>query len=169
VGLLATHDRRPPSGPFLAVVWYVFHRALAVSCAAATAGALVPAAAQTSATRTAPDPFEVVKAALSAVSLSDRENGEILGTAFDLVERRDAAGPNAAAGPGDAAHRLAVILAPGALDKLRRASEFRRVESAEGAAGARPAFVYVSGEPPAIRVTVTEAPARAVIEVARRP
>ncbi len=127
------------------------------------------AAAQTSATRTAPDPFEAVKAALSAISLSDRENGEILGTAFDLVERRDAVEANSAAGPGDAEHRLAVILAPGALDKLRRAAEFRRVEPTEGGAGARPAFVYVSGEPPAIRVTVTEAPARAVIEVVQRP
>lgn len=162
-------DRRPAPGPLLAVVWSVFHRALVVFCATATAGALVPAAAQTSATRTAPDPIEVVKAALSAVSLSDRENGEILGTAFDLVERPDAAEPIAAAGPGDAAHGLAVILAPGALDKLRRAAEFRRVEPTEGTAGARPAFVYVSGEPPAIRVTVTEPPARAVIEVTRRP
>ncbi|MGE3887161.1 MAG: hypothetical protein AB7H81_12055 [Vicinamibacterales bacterium] len=148
---------------------FAFLRVLGVSGAAAIAGMFVSVGAQASTTRLAPDSLETVKAALSAVSLSDRENGEILGTAFDLVERPDTPERRAAAEPGEAAHRLAVILAPGALDKLRRASEFRRAEPAADAAGTRPAFVYVRDEPPAIRVIVTVAPIKAIIEVSRRP
>jgi len=143
-------------------------RPFLVACGIAMAAPLVAAAPQGPASDPGRHAFDGVKAALSAVSLSDRENGEILGTAFDIVERPDVAGRPAGRGPDDV-HRLAVVLAPGALDKLRRASEFRRAEPAAGGADSRPALLYVHDGPPAIRIAVVDAPDRAVIEVSRRP
>lgn len=144
-------------------------RALVLTACLAPTGALLVAAAQPTAKGPEAGSVAVVKAALSAVSLSDRENGEILGTALDIVDHPEAPGRRSGAEPGDAAQRLAVILAPGALDKLRRASEFRRVEPTADVGGERPVLIYAHDGPPAIRVIVTEAPVRAIIEVSGRP
>jgi hypothetical protein len=145
----------------------IVQRALPITALATVLGA--SGIAQTAPGPVVPQSFDAVRSALSAVSLSDRENGEILGTALDIVERPDLPERQPAADPHGPAHRLAVLLAPGALDKLRRASEFRREDPAADAAGTRPALVYVRDEPLAIRVTVTEEPVRAIIEVSRRP
>jgi hypothetical protein len=106
--------------------------------------------------------FEAVTAALSAVSLSDSENGEILGTAIDLVD---------ALPPDDAQHalvgtmpgyRLVVVLAPGAFDRLRRSAEFERIPAAEGRSAATvvyrrqgPPTVEIAGSPDGVRATIT--------------
>ena len=129
--------------------------------------------ASTALAQSAPAPIgpglpEAIVSTLSGVSLSDRENGEILGTALDLVERPEVPDRQPGADATLAAHRVGVVLAPGALDKLRRSSEFRRLAPGHGQA-AEAGAVYVRDEAPAIRVIVTADLARAVIEVARRP
>lgn len=136
--------------------------------------ALVTALGASGVAQTAPGPVvpasvDAVRLVLSAVSLSDRENGEILGTGLDIVERPDLPEREPVADPNGSVHRLAVLLAPGALDKLHRSSEFRREAPAADAAGTRPALVYVRDEPPAVRVIVAADTARAIIEVSRRP
>ena len=70
--------------------------------------------------------------------------------------------------PHGLSHRLAVVLAPGALDKLRRSSEFRRLAAGDGGASG-PGTVYVHDTEPVIRVTLGADTARALVEVTRRP
>jgi hypothetical protein len=124
--------------------------------------------AQTAPGRAVPEALDAVMSALSGVSLSDRENGEILGTARDLVDRPDALDRQPAADAAGSVHRLAVFLVPGAVDKLRRSSEFRRSAPVDSGAG-RPTIAYVHDEAPAIRVMTEGSEPRAIIEVARRP
>ncbi|MEZ5283614.1 MAG: hypothetical protein R2712_02155 [Vicinamibacterales bacterium] len=69
---------------------------------------------------------------LAAVSLSDPENGEILGTAIELVDALVALDRQ----PSSSADRrpgLAVHLVPGAADRLRRAGECANRLPAAGA------------------------------------
>ncbi|HQZ40535.1 MAG TPA: hypothetical protein PLH72_16000 [Vicinamibacterales bacterium] len=112
--------------------------------------------------------FDVVTGALEQVSLSDAENGEILGTALDTVvgalerEERQPSGIAAAD-----VHRLAVLLAPGAVDALRRSVEFRRLPNPP--AGARtldgPRYAHVG--PPGIEIAVSDDRVHALVVVAR--
>jgi hypothetical protein len=82
--------------------------------------------AQTAPGRAVPEALDAVMSALSGVSLSDRENGEILGAARDLVDRPDALDRQPQAAADGSVHRLAVALAPGEVHKLRHTSEYRR-------------------------------------------
>jgi hypothetical protein len=92
--------------------------------------------------------FEQVTARLEAVVLSDPENGEVLGAALDLIEAIE---PQARQ-PAPTSSRgteLAVKLAPGARDRLRRSAEFERVgDQRSGQAD----FVHFG--PPAVRISV---------------
>ena len=67
--------------------------------------------------------FATITTALAAVSLSDHENGEILGVALDLVSGLEAL-EDQPAGRTAGFAQLSVTLAPGARDRLRRSSEF---------------------------------------------
>ena len=67
--------------------------------------------------------FETVTRALARISLSDIENGEILGGALDLLDGLQPRAEQPAPGPAGARHRLAVRLTAGAVDRLRRSSE----------------------------------------------
>jgi hypothetical protein len=99
--------------------------------------------------------FEIVTTRVTALSLSDPENGEVLGSAIDLIERVEAPG---AQPPSDAqAVTLSVTLAPGARDRLRRSREFARADAAA------PTFVY--GDPPAIRIEIADRASFAVVTV----
>lgn len=112
--------------------------------------------------------FDVVTGALEQVSLSDAENGEILGTVLDTVvgtierEERQPSGIAAAD-----VHRLAVLLAPGAVDALRRSVEFRRLP--DPPAGARsldgPRYAHVGS--PDIEIAVSDDRVHALVVVAR--
>ena len=68
--------------------------------------------------------FATITTALAAMSLSDHENGEILGVALDLVSAVEPLARQPAATSATGAAPLAVTLAPGARDRLRRSSEF---------------------------------------------
>ena len=68
--------------------------------------------------------FATITAALAAVSLSDHENGEILGVALDLIDGVEPLARQPAAGARLDRAQLSVTLAPGARDRLRRSSEF---------------------------------------------
>jgi len=144
----------------------IVQRALRMTALVTALG--VSGVAQTTPGPAVPASVDAVRSALSAVSLSDRENGEILGTGLDIVERPDLPERQPAADPNGSVHRLAVLLAPGALDKLRRSSEFRRLAPGDSDAGGS-TTVYVHAEAPAVRVVVAADTARAIIEVSRRP
>jgi hypothetical protein len=72
------------------------------------------------------DAFDVVTSRLAELLLSDPENGEVLGAALDLVEAVEPLDRQPAAETGR--RRVAVRLAAGARDRLRRSAEFERVE-----------------------------------------
>lgn len=144
------------------MVRHALGMAVLVTALAATGVAQAPPG------RAVPDARDAVMAALSGLSLSDRENGEILGTALDLVDRPDIPERQPSVDSRGSVHRLAVRLAPGAIDRLRRSSEFRRLAPGDsGASGST--IVYVHDESPAIRVIATADSDRAIIEVSARP
>jgi hypothetical protein len=97
--------------------------------------------------------FVRVTAALAAASLSDQENGEILGVALDLVAAIDPV----ARQPSQSGARaeLSVRLAPGARDRLRRSSEFASSGDA----------VYLEQGTSALRIALDEAGERAIISL----
>ena len=66
--------------------------------------------------------FATITTALATVSLSDHENGEILGVALDLVNGVEPLARQPAAGRAPGLAQLCVTLAPGARDRLRRSS-----------------------------------------------
>jgi len=96
--------------------------------------------------------FIEVTSALEAVSLSDHENGEILGVALDLVDRVELLELRPVGEADDRAARLRVTLASGATDRLRRSSEFTRAPSASAQADA---IVYRHEGPPSIKLIIT--------------
>lgn len=99
--------------------------------------------------------FDAAASLLATITLNDHENGEVLGTLLDLIERVEADGTS---GSGTAATRLQVTLAPGAADRLRRSAEFERRGDE-----------FVRALPVEVRVRVAADRMRAVIEVAPRP
>jgi len=107
--------------------------------------------------------FDGVTARLSLLQLSDPENGEVLGAALDLVESVEPLDRQPVTGDAPATLRLAVTLAAGARDRLRRSAEFERVS--DGAPG-RIEFLHAG--PPAIRISTDAAGARAEIAVVTR-
>jgi hypothetical protein len=104
--------------------------------------------------------FIEVTDALAAVSLSDEENGEILGVALDLVDRVEPLErqPGAASG---LSVMLRVTLASGARDRLRRSSEFER--ASEAPAGADSPLVYRHDGPPSIELIITNPTATVLV------
>lgn len=109
----------------------------------------------------APEPyrraFEEVSACLAGIVLTDPENGEVLGPAIELIERVGAPTPTGNLSSSDEL-RLAVSLASGARDRLRRSREFVRADG-DGPG----AFDHVG--PPAIRIELGEHPSAAVIRL----
>lgn len=102
--------------------------------------------------------FEAITARLTTLVLSDPENGEILGAAIDLVEALEPLERQPATGSNDR-HRLAVTLAPGARDRLRRAAEFEAAKGTGGDGGTG----YVHAGPPLVRISMSVGDSRAVI------
>lgn len=103
--------------------------------------------------------FEVITTRLSSLLLWDPENGEVLGSALELIEQVEmpAAQPPSEAG----AMRLSVTLASGARDRLRRSREFARADAAGDVA-------FVHGDPPQVRIELTGPASHAVVAVIRR-
>jgi hypothetical protein len=99
--------------------------------------------------------FDAVSPLLATITLNDHENGEVLGTVLDLIERVEADGTSE--GGGTTPTRLQVGLAPGAADRLRRSAEFERRGDE-----------FVRALPVEVRVRVAADRGRAVIEVAPR-
>jgi hypothetical protein len=91
--------------------------------------------------------FEAVTTRLSSLILSDPENGEVLGSAVELVDRVEQPAVQAVATGLEM--RLVVTLASGARDVLRRAREFTRVDGADGA------IAFVHEGPAAIRFEIS--------------
>jgi len=94
---------------------------------------------------------------LAAVALTDHENGEVLGTLVEQVERVE----QASALPGGST-RLRVTLAPGGADRLRR-SECARDAAAEAMTGYGAPFVC--GEARRIRMRVADDRSHALLDV----
>ena len=103
--------------------------------------------------------FEVVTTRLSSLLLWDPENGEVLGSALELIEQAEAPAAQPPSEPG--AMRLKVTLASGARDRLRRSREFVR-------AVANGAVTFVYGEPPQVRIELTGKASHAVVAVIGR-
>jgi hypothetical protein len=101
--------------------------------------------------------FERITARLSSLLLSDPENGEVLGSAIELIEHVEGRAVQPAAEAR--AVRLAVTLASGARDRLRRSREFARVDAAGGG------VAFVHSEPPAVRIDLGERPLFAIVTV----
>lgn len=115
----------------------------------------------------APEPFKAafghVTARLSSILLSDPENGEVLGAALDLVESVEPLERQPVTGDAPSTLQIAVTLASGARDRLRRSGEFERVS--EGAPD-RVEFLYAG--PPAVRISADARGAAALITVLTR-
>lgn len=109
------------------------------------------------------DAFEQVTRALTALVLSDPENGEVLGSALDLVDSMEQPARADATSSPAAAWRVPVALAPGARDALRRSAEFTLDTIAAGSAP-----VYVHRGAASIRITMT-GPAAALIAIDLTP
>jgi hypothetical protein len=110
------------------------------------------------------DAFVTITGVLATVSLSDQENGEILGVALDLVDGIEPPARQPAAGSATGRVELAVRLAPGARDRLRRSSEFA---SANGSAAPNRPAAYRQKDSPALLVALEATGTRAIISVAR--
>ena len=110
------------------------------------------------------DAFATITAALATLSLSDHENGEILGVALDLVDGVEPLALQPAAGRAAGRAQLSVTLAPGARDRLRRSAEFAPDRS--GATPSHPA-AYLQKNGPSLRFALDAAGTRALISIAR--
>jgi len=88
--------------------------------------------------------FEGVTTRFSALLLWDPENGEVLGSALDLIERVEE--PGVQPRSDGQVLQLVVMLAPGARDRLRRSREFTRPDSL--------GTTFVYGDPTAIRIEI---------------
>ena len=93
---------------------------------------------------------------VTAVALSDHENGEVLGTLADQVDRVERTLPLSGG------TRLRVTLAPGGADRLRR-SECARDAAAEAMTGYGAPFVC--GDARRIRVRVADDRSHALLDV----
>lgn len=115
----------------------------------------------------APESFRVafghVTARLSSLLLSDPENGEVLGAALDLVESVEPLDRQPMIGDAPSTLQLAVTLASGARDRLRRSGEFERVSD-----GAPDRVEFLHEVPPAVRVSADASGVRALISVLTR-
>jgi hypothetical protein len=103
--------------------------------------------------------FEVITTELATLLLSDPENGEVLGSALELIDQIDA--PAAQPPPESGAMRLAVTLASGARDRLRRSRELTRVD-------ANGAIRFVHADPPQVEIELTGQASHAIVAVIRR-
>jgi hypothetical protein len=108
--------------------------------------------------------FATITAALAAVSLSDHENGEILGVALDLVDGVEPLARQPAAGAAPGLTQLSVTLAPGARDRLRRSSEFAP-DSGRAAPGY--SVVYLQKNSPSLQFALDASGSRALVSMAR--
>ena len=104
----------------------------------------------------AADGWKGVAALVATVALNDHENGEVLGTLADQIERVERALPLSGG------VRLRVMLAPGGADRLRR-SECVREATAEAMTGYGVSFVC--GEARRIRVRVADDRSHALLDV----
>jgi hypothetical protein len=107
--------------------------------------------------------FEEIAALLSSLVLSDPENGEVLGAALDLVASVEPIDRQPAAGAASSPRYIAVTLASGARDRLRRSGEFERARD-----GAPDRVEFLHAGPPAIRISMDASGARALISVQTR-
>ena len=98
------------------------------------------------------------------MSLSDHENGEILGVALDLVNGVEPLARQPAAGSVAGLAQLSVTLAPGARDRLRRSSEF-----APDSGRATPGYsvVYLQKNSPSLQFALDAAGSRALVSIPR--
>jgi hypothetical protein len=110
------------------------------------------------------DAFATITAALASLSLSDHENGEILGVALDLVDGVEPLARQPEAGGGDERAQLSVTLAPGARDRLRRSAEF--APDSGGVTPSHPA-AYLQTNSPSLRFALDATGTRARISIAR--
>jgi hypothetical protein len=99
--------------------------------------------------------FEGVTTRLSPLLLWDPENGEVLGSALDLIERVEE--PGAQPRSDGQILRLVATLAPGARDRLRRSRDFTRPDSL--------GTTFVHGDPVAIRIEIGDRSQIAVVTV----
>ncbi|MBM3781360.1 MAG: hypothetical protein FJW29_06750 [Acidobacteria bacterium] len=104
----------------------------------------------------AADAWARVMPLVAAVALNDHENGEVLGTLADQVERVERALPLSGG------TRLRVTLAPGGADRLRR-SDCVRDAAAEALAGY--GVPFVCGEAYRLRVRVADDRSHALLDV----
>ena len=104
----------------------------------------------------AADVWKRVAPQVAAVALNDHENGEVLGTLADQVERVERSLPLSGG------VRLRIMLAPGGADRLRR-SECTRDAAAEAMAGYGAPFVC--GEARRLRVRVADDRSHALLDV----
>ncbi len=110
------------------------------------------------------DAFATITAALAAVSLSDHENGEILGVALDLIDGLEPFARQPAAGTAVGRAQLCVVLAPGARDRLRRSSEF--VIDSGGATPIYPT-AYLQKTSPSLQLALDATGTLALISIPR--
>jgi hypothetical protein len=108
--------------------------------------------------------FATITAALAAVSLSDHENGEILGVALDLVDGVEPLARQPAAGGANGPATLSVTLAPGARDRLRRSAEFARDD---GSATPTHPAAYLQKNSPSLRFALDASGSHALISIHR--
>ena len=108
--------------------------------------------------------FATITAALATVSLSDHENGEILGVALDLVNGVEPLARQPAAGSAAGLAQLSVTLAPGARDRLRRSAEF-----APDSGRATPGYsvVYLQKNRPSLQFALDATASRALVSIPR--
>jgi len=108
--------------------------------------------------------FATITTVLATVSLSDHENGEVLGVALDLVSGVGPLARQPAAGGAAGMAQLSVTLAPGARDRLRRSSEF-----APGGGGATPGYpvVYLQKDSPSLQFALDATASRALVSMPR--
>ena len=115
----------------------------------------------------APEAFRVafghVTARLSSLLLSDPENGEVLGSALDLVESVEPLDRQPVIGDAPSTLQLAVTLASGARDRLRRSGEFQRVSD-----GAPDRVEFLHEGPPAVRISADSRGSAALVIVQTR-
>jgi hypothetical protein len=108
--------------------------------------------------------FATITTALATVSLSDHENGEVLGVALDLVNGVEPLGRQPAVGSAAGLAQLSVTLAPGARDRLRRSSEFA-VDSGRATPGY--SVFYVQKSSPLLQFALDTTGSRGLVSIPR--